>query len=64
MNRPAYQMSWSLGPSPEAAERRMRAEREAERFDHARATEALWRDAQGPALPHMRAMLTRAFQLD
>lgn len=62
--KPPCEMTWSHGPGAAAVDARVKAERAAERFDHARATEALWRDAQGPALPHMRVMLTRAFQLD
>lgn len=42
------EMSWSFGPGPAHAERRMRAVRAAEQPDYAAMTDALWEAAQDP----------------
>lgn len=61
MNRPAYQMSWSLGPGPAAVEARMRAVRKAEQPTYAETTERLWHEAQDPPRADGRGVLALAF---
>lgn len=62
MTRHPGEMSWSIGPGPEAVEARMRATREAERPDYQAMTDALWEAAWDPPPPGWRGPL--AYALD
>lgn len=55
------EISWSIGPGPDAAEARMRAARKTERPNYAAMTDALWADAWGPPRPPGNGVLTAAF---
>lgn len=63
MNRPAFEMTWSLGPGPEAVEARMRAVRKAEQPTYAETTERLWHEAQDPPRADGRGVLAVAFDM-
>lgn len=54
------EISWSVGPGPDAAEARMRAARKTERPNYAAMTDALWADAWGPPHPDGRGPLAVA----
>lgn len=62
MTRHPGEMSWSFGPGPAAAERRMRAIREAERPNWQAMTDSLWKQAWGPPHPDGRGAV--AYALD